>query len=140
MGFPVQTSQKCTAIGAKLPQRPTLLLLSPRCPPFLHTVKPSHFTLHVATQFFYYLSTPFTQPLSKLLQVLLCSMLALGVHIMCWALLPLLGQIQPQNQSVVHRNIFHPVQLKRLRKFETSEGLVRALEAAVTFEQCKSIT
>lgn len=47
------------------------------------------------TVFFYYLSTPFTQPLSKLLQVLLCSMLALGVHIMCWALLPLLGRIQP---------------------------------------------
>lgn len=66
--------------------------------PFLHSAKPSHFTLHGATLFFllpYYTPRTIT---SKMLQFLLCSMLDLEVHYMLgWKFITLLrsGTIPP---------------------------------------------
>lgn len=84
--------------GAKLPRRPALLSF---CPPpllsslFLHTVKPSHFTLHEATPFFFFFLLLLTHTTTfRVLPFSLRSMLDLGVHMTRWTLLLFSGQIQ----------------------------------------------
>lgn len=114
-------SRQCTAIRAKLPWRPSTTSPLPCCPPFLHTAKPSHFTLHGETLFFYYLTTPPHTTISKMLRFLLCSMLELEVHYrVCQVGSSLLstGQVQPlhQNASLTLSFMFR---LKRLSVFVT---------------------
>lgn len=62
-----------------------------------------------------------------MLQSLLCRMLDPGVHIICWALLLLSGQIQPPHQHVVHQNIFLRVKIERAAN-DCDTGLTQALD------------
>lgn len=130
MGFPPRASRQCTAIRAKLPQRPALLSPLPCCPPFLHTAKPSHFTLHGATLFFITLlqCTPHTTT-SKNVAVFTLQYVRPRVHYMSgWKFITRLGSgTAPTPACWCIPNIFLHVQIERAVSVSDT-GLIQALD------------